>query len=123
MTTLGAPEFLDQLATATREDCDAQPYGVIELDDHGKVLIYNRAESEFSGLDRSLVEGRSFFSHVAPCSNNRLFYGRFRAGVQQGEMDVSFRYTFTYLMDPTFVAVRMIRRKGSPRNWVFIQKT
>jgi photoactive yellow protein len=65
--------------------------------------------------------GKNFFTQVAPCTNNRLFFGRFKDGVSAGELDTEFNYTFTYKMKPTNVVIRLLR-DGSSTNWVFVAK-
>jgi photoactive yellow protein len=96
-------------------------FGVIRVDDDGTVEFFNRYESELSGVDPDDAVGKNFFNELAPCSNNRLFRGRFKNGVRSGEMDERFTYTYTYKMRPTLVEVRLYRdREG--HNWIFVQK-
>ena len=70
-------DLLDNLSGADRPKADAQDYGVVQVDDAGVILMYNRYESELAGIDPNFAEGRNFFTQVAPCTNNRLFFGRF----------------------------------------------
>ena len=114
--------FLKSLATVTRESADAEEYGVLKVDNQGTILLYNKYLSEFSGIDPASAEGRSYFTQIAPCTNNRLFYGKFKAGLAAGELDESFPYTFSYKMKPTAVDVHMVRDEASETNWVFVQK-
>ena len=109
------------LSYMTREQADSHPFGIVKVDDSGVVQMYNRWESEMAGVAPSAAEGRNFFTQVAPCTNNRLVYGRFKTGVQKGELDIEFNYTFTYKMKPTNVVVRLLR-DGSSANWVFVAK-
>lgn len=106
------------LSQASRAEMDAVDFGIIEVDDDGVVLFYNSFESEFSGMAKDEVMGRSFFTDVAPCSNNPLFFGRFREGLTEETHETSLRYTLTYRLRPTLVNVRILRHKG--RNWVLI---
>ena len=57
----------------------------------------------------SAAEGRNFFTQVAPCTNNRLMFGKFKDGVSKGELDSEFNYTITYKMKPTNVQIRLYR--------------
>ncbi|MFB6272734.1 MAG: PAS domain-containing protein [Salinibacter sp.] len=100
---------------------NAAPFGVIQLDDEGVVQFYNRYESNLSGVDPEEAVGTNFFTELAPCSNNPLFLGRFREGVDEGELDEHFTYTFTYKMRPTLVDVRLYRDEAG-NNWILIQK-
>ena len=49
---------------------DALPFGVVCLDEHGKVVRMNRVESEASGIQRWRAMGRAFFRDVAPGPTN-----------------------------------------------------
>ena len=111
---------IDRLAQLTRTQADVQPFGVVQVTDEGVVKLYNRWESELAGVAVSAAEGRNFFSQVAPCTNNRLVFGRFKDGVQKGQLDAEFNYTFTYKMKPTNVALRLFRHTPSATNWVFV---
>lgn len=113
-------DTLCRLDTLTREDADRIPFGIVRLDDDGIVLLYNRWESDMSGLSAERTVGRNFFSEIAPCTNNRLFFGRFAEGVARGALDVELDYTLTYKMRPTSVSIRLYRAPKSGTNWVFI---
>lgn len=113
-----APKLGAWLDSASRENLDALSFGVIEVDDDGAVVFYNRYESEFTGLAPEDVVGRSFFTDVAPCTNNPLFFGRFRDGLEEDVYDVSLRYTLTYRLRPTLVNVRLVRY--NERNWILV---
>ncbi len=111
---------IDSIAQLTRTQADAQPFGVVQVTDEGVVKLYNRWESELAGVAVSAAEGRNFFSQVAPCTNNRLVFGKFKDGVQKGHLDAEFNYTFTYKMKPTNVALRLFHHAPSATNWVFV---
>ena len=111
---------IDRLDQLTRTQADAQAFGVVQVTDEGVVKLYNRWESELAGVAVSAAEGRNFFSQVAPCTNNRLVFGKFKDGVQKGALDAEFNYTFTYKMRPTNVALRLFRHVPSATNWVFV---
>ncbi|HZF66884.1 MAG TPA: hypothetical protein VEZ47_02485 [Gemmatirosa sp.] len=113
--------FLEQLGpNVSRAVADAQPFGVVRLADDGTVELFNRWESQLSGVDVAAAEGRSFFTQVAPCTNNRLIAGKFRDGVQQRRLDVEITYTFTYKMRPTNVTLRLYRHDATATNWLFV---
>ena len=112
--------FIDQIPSVERQAADAQPFGVVQVADDGTVRLYNRWESELSGVAVSNAEGRNFFTQVAPCTNNRLVLGKFKDGVQKGVLDSEFNYTFTYKMRPTNVALRIYRHPATGTNWVFV---
>ena len=121
-STFVSPDVLARLGSLTRQDVDALDHGAIKLDDDGTILLYNRYESELSGLDPARTEGRKFFTQVAPCTNNRLFYGRFREGIEDNELSVEFSYTFTYRMRPTLVRIMLRRDPDTRTTWVFVRR-
>ncbi|WP_291132466.1 PAS domain-containing protein [Erythrobacter sp.] len=110
------------LATLSREAADAADFGIVKVDDEGKIELYNKYEAELAGVTPAAAEGRNFFTEIAPCTNNKLFHGRFKSGVEADELDTEFNYTFTYKLRPTNVAIRLKRDKESKSNWVFVKK-
>ena len=116
------PTLLSKLGQLTREEADKQPYGIVKVDPTGRILLYNHYESNLAAVAPSAAEGRNFFTEIAPCSNNRLFSGKFQNGVQKGELDSEFGYTFTYNMKPTNVQIHLLHDKSSKTNWIFVQK-
>jgi photoactive yellow protein len=85
------------------------------------VEFYNTYESRLAGVEPSDARGRNFFTQLAPCSNNRIFLGRFKKGVRTGSLDEHFTYTFTYKMRPTLVDIRLYRDEAG-NNWVMVRK-
>jgi len=110
-----------QLHTFSDDELDEAPFGIIRVSDEGEVEFFNRYESQLSGVDPSEAVGSNFFTQVAPCSNNRIFRGRFKEGVRKGELSEKFTYTYTYKMKPTLVDVRL-RRDDEGNNWILVQK-
>lgn len=99
---------------------DQKPYGIVKVDDDGKVIEYNRWEADMAGVDPNWAKGRNFFTEVAPCTNNRLVFGRFKQGVQSGALDMQCNYTFTYKMKPTNVKLGLFRDPASGSNFVLV---
>jgi photoactive yellow protein len=112
-------KHLPQLSPAER---DTLNFGCVQLDDKGTVLHYNRWESEFAGVEPQNAVGINFFRELAPCTNNRLIYGRFKDGISANELNVVVSYAFTYKMRPTLVDVHLYRDPDSQTNWVLVQK-
>jgi photoactive yellow protein len=110
-----------KLRHADEDQLDNASFGIIQVDDEGIVEFFNQYESELSGMDPDEVMGRNFFTQVAPCTNNRLFRGRFKKGVRRDELDETFTYTYTYKMRPTLVDVHMFRDEAG-HNWITVQK-
>jgi photoactive yellow protein len=111
----------EKLQQASHEQLDNADFGIVRVDDKGHVEFYNQYESELAGVAKEDAKGKNFFTHLAPCSNNRIFQGRFKRGVRSGEMDETFTYTFTYKMRPTLVDIRLVRDSKS-NNWVMVRK-
>ncbi len=111
----------ETLRHASEEQLDDAPFGIIQVDDEGTIKFFNQYESELSGMDPEEVKGRNFFTQVAPCTNNRLFRGRFKKGIRRGELDETFSYTYTYKMRPTLVDIRLCRDQEGD-NWITVQK-
>jgi photoactive yellow protein len=111
----------ERLRTCSTDELNDAPFGIVAVDDDGVVEFYNRYESEMSGVERNQAVGKNFFTQLAPCSNNRIFLGRFKKGVRTGEMDERFNYTFTYKMRPTLVDIRLYRDEAS-NNWILVRK-
>lgn len=113
--------IIANLGSLTREVADRAPYGVVKVDPSGKILMYNHYESQLAGIAPSAAEGKNFFTEVAPCTNNKLVLGRFKKGIEAGELDTEFSYTFTYKMKPTNVKLHLKHDKASNTSWVFVQ--
>ena len=113
---------LSKLPTLTRAQLDDLDFGVVKVNNAGVIEIYNQYESELADVEPAEAEGRNFFTHVAPCTNNRLVYGKFTEGVAAGNYDVSIPYTFTYKMKPTLVNIPLHRDVSSQTNWVLVQR-
>ncbi len=117
-----AKGILYNLGYLSRDQADAANFGIVKVDDQGQILLYNRYESELAGVPVATAEGKNFFTQVAICTNNRLFYGKFKDGVASGHLDVSFNYVFTYKMKPTNVIIQLYRDQASSTNWIFVKK-
>lgn len=111
--------ILDSLDQATADSADV---GIVEVDDKGVIKLYNNYEAELAGVEKTQVFGKNFFTEVAPCTNNRLFLGAFKQGVESNAIDKKFNYTFTYKMKPTPVIIQIYRESQSNRNFIFVLK-
>jgi photoactive yellow protein len=115
-------EVLRKLDNLTEQEANDLPYGVVRVTDEGIINLYNQYASEISKLPTSDAIGKNFFVTVAPCTNNRLFKGKFDTGVSIDSLDVEFLYTFTYRLRPTNVAIHLFRHSESKTNWIFTQR-
>ena len=116
-------DIANVLSTLDDEQIDNLAFGMITLDRNGTILQYNAAEGAITGRDPKQALGKNFFNDVAPCTNTDEFYGRFKAGVAAGDLNVLFEYTFDYNMAPTRVRVHMKNAPGSSdKFWVLVKR-
>jgi len=120
--SIATQDFLDRLPGMSPHEFDTLDFGVVGVDDAGIIKVYNSYEANMAGLDQHSVQSKNFFTHVAPCTNNRLVYGKFKDGVAANSLQVEMAYTFTYKMRPTNVDIQLFRHTGSGTNWVLVKK-
>ena len=111
------PERADDMSS---EELDRLPYGMIQLDPHGRVLQFNAVESRLAALPQSQQIGRNFFTQVAPCTKVQEFYGRFKEGVAREALDAAFRFHFAFKQSPRDVTVRLFYSRRTRTVWVMI---
>lgn len=87
---------------------DGLPFGLVKLDLTGKILEYNMAEGDLTGVSPSWALGKNFFDEVALCTKTAAFYGRFVEGVKKGFLNCVFDYTFDHREIATKVKVHMV---------------
>ncbi len=121
MTTFIEPTFLTKLGSLGQAEADAMSFGIVKVEDTGKILLYNKFESELANVPIPTAVGRNFFTEIAICTNNRLFYGKFKEGIAKRELDTSFSYVFTYKMKPTNVMIHLYQDPSSKTNWIFVK--
>ncbi|QDV06144.1 Photoactive yellow protein [Planctomycetes bacterium Poly30] len=117
------PSLAQSIPTMSPAGIDGLDFGVVKVDDEGSIQLYNKYESELGGRTPASVAGKNFFTEVAVCTNNALFRGIFKEGVEAGTLNHLFPYTFTYKMSPTPVKVHLYRDAASKTNWIFVKKS
>lgn len=110
------------LSELDSKEIDDLAFGAIQVDSAGKVLAYSKREGQLTGRDPADVIGKNFFSEVAPCTDSPEFYGRFKKGVEDGELGVVFDYLFDYKMNPTRVRVHMKRAIHGDSYWILVSR-
>lgn len=116
-----AASLASEVGTLTPQELDALPFGAIQLDARGVVLLYNRAEERLSGRRREDVVGKNFFHDVAPCTRVRRFLGAFQAGIERRALSEVFDFTFRFPQNPREVRIRMIySEQPSACVWIFV---
>ena len=106
-------ELLPRIPDAIR---NGLPFGLVKLDLTGKILEYNMAEGDLTGVDPAWAMGKNFFDEVAVCTKTQAFYGRFVEGVKRGFMNVVFDFTFDHREISTKVKVHMFTMPDSRGN-------
>lgn len=117
--TFDSSDLLDQLESASFEQMDEMPFGLIVMDRGGVVTWYSKVESAQTGIAPEKVLGRNFFESVGPCTNNYLVSQRF---MDEPDLDDTIKFVFTLRMNPTPVRLRMLAREGSERQYLAVLK-
>ncbi|HHP7237087.1 hypothetical protein [Longibacter sp.] len=123
-----APAFvpastLSRLEEMSSDQLDDLDIGVIRLSDRGVVQFVNETGLELPGLRRrknkTTILGKNFFYELAPSTNNNLFFGRFKEGLNQGAMDARFPYTFISPgQGPKVLMVHLHSKPDSDAQWL-----
>lgn len=114
-------EIAGRIGAMLPEELDRLPFGIIQLDDTGRILHYNDYESRLAGVPRDSAVGKNFFTEVAPCTDVKDFAGRFREGVAARKLDVRFRYRFDFKPRPRDVLVTLHYTDATASVWVIVQ--
>jgi photoactive yellow protein len=123
MTQAQSPdEVLNAVDLYSGAELDALPFGAIQLDRQGTILRFNEYEANLSNRRAPDTVGRNFFKDVAPCTDVKEFYGRFREGLLRGELNVSFDYHFAFRHAPRDVRVTLFFSAPTDTVWVFVQE-
>jgi photoactive yellow protein len=117
MVTFYTTGIADALDAMTPEQLDGLDFGVVRMKQDGSVTAYNRFESHLSGIDPQNALGKDFFVQVAPCTNNYMVAHRFR---ESGDLDEIVDYVFTYVMVPTPVTLRLVKRADSEYQYLLV---
>ncbi len=119
MVSFETAGVIDDLDGMTEEELDSLDFGVVRMAKDGTVAAYNRYESRLSGINPESVLGKDFFVQVAPCTNNYMVAHRFR---EAEDLDEIVDYVFTYVMVPTPVTLRLLKRSDSPCQYLLVVK-
>lgn len=122
---LVSPDLLEQLDEGNDALSDLN-VGAIRLNDDGTVAALNERALQLPGLQTvsnpNAVIGQNFFDDLAPSTNNNLFFGRFQKGLNRGELDARFPYTFTSpAQDSQSFLVHLYRAPESNDTWLFFR--
>jgi photoactive yellow protein len=120
--SIAATTEIREFGKMSQSQLDALGFGVIQVDDSGTVKSYNKYESELGNTPIAEAIGKNFFTQVAPCTNNRLIFGKFKDGVAANNMDLEVSFVFTYKIKPVSVNIQMFRDTLAKTNWILVKR-
>jgi photoactive yellow protein len=95
-----------------KEDLDSLPFGVIELDQDGKILAFNQTEENRACVTAEEVIGKNFFRDIAPCTRVKEYEGRFKAFLLSSEPSAQFSFVYTLPHERIPIHIMMVRAHG-----------
>jgi photoactive yellow protein len=107
MEQLSFPTTQDELPEIDFATLDLLPYGIIVVDEQGRILYYNAREEQIAGRRREDVVGKNFFREVAPCTQVREFHGRFEEAMRGVGLVKSFNFNFPFPERPREVEITL----------------
>jgi len=119
------PDELDLLPRQSQQILDGMGYGIIRVDDEGRVGYANDAAAAVlpgvTGTAQESMIDRNFFFSLAPGANSSMFRGRFKSGVEAQDLNVLFPYTFIHPTEPAANLVVQLYRSERNENWILIR--
>ena len=86
------PRLADAIEELSADEINQLPFGVIGLDQDGRVRAYSKTEATLSGFGNRPILGKSFFTDVAPCMDNGYFKGKIDKARAAGRLDIRFSF-------------------------------
>jgi photoactive yellow protein len=121
LPTFDTPKLAVAVEALTQHQMDSLPFGVIGLDAHNVVRVYNKTEAECSGFKERTALGRLCFVDVAPCLSNSFFKGRIEKARKEGVLDIRFSFVGDFSDSERELTVRAQSGKDGGF-WIFIQR-
>lgn len=103
-------------------ELDALPFGAIQLALDGTILRFNEYEVKKASVDKRDAIGKNFFKEVAPCTDVKEFFGKFREGVDTEDLNAEFEYYFAFKQSPRHVYIKMFYNPTTKTVWVLISE-
>jgi len=110
-----------QVQDLTEQEMEKLPFGAIQLDTTGRILRFNGFESQISGVSKEQAVGKLFFTEIAPCTNVKEFYGRFKEGVARKRLHEKFRYHYSFKRNPMDVTITLFYSDLTQSIWVLVR--
>jgi photoactive yellow protein len=121
LSGVDAHGLLAQVERLSQEGLDSLPFGVVRLDEAGKVTYFSRAEAEQSGFGDRRAIGRDFFTQMAPCLGTPELMGRIERARRAGTLDILFEQVGDFGDPERELRVRVLSASGGGL-WVFLQR-
>jgi len=118
VTDADLPRGIEGLST---EALDALPFGIVRLDQAGRVTFLSRTESKQSGLGDKNALGRSFFTDLAPYMGTEDFRRRLDRAMAAGTLDLTFEQEGDFGDTERELRVRVTSDTDGGL-WLFIQR-
>jgi len=119
------PDELDMLPQQSQQILDDMDYGIIRVDDEGRVGYANDAAAAalpgVTGTAQESMIDRNFFFSLAPGASSSMFRGRFKSGVEEQDLNVLFPYTFIHPTEPAANLVVQLYRSERNENWILLR--
>lgn len=112
--------FAASVPSLSQDVLDDLPFGVIELDEAGKVLGFNHHEEERSHLRASEVIGKNFFRDIAPCAEVKEYQGRFEEFLLSDEPSIQF--DFVYRLPHATIPIRIMFVRAHGHNVLVVSR-
>ncbi|WP_158043358.1 PAS domain-containing protein [Skermanella pratensis] len=115
------PDLAGTIERLPPSEVDGLPFGAIRLDAKGDVTFYSAAEARLSGYGGRPALGRSFFTDMAPCMDNKEFRGRIDRARAVGKYDLEFGWIGDFADRSRELQVR-IQPASDGGCWIFIRR-
>lgn len=116
VTDENLPHCVEELSA---EALHALPFGVIRLDQAGRVTFFSRTAGKQSGFGDENALGRSFFMDLAASMGTEDFQRRLDRAIEAGTLDLTFEQLGDF--DDAELRVRVASAAGGGL-WLFIQR-
>lgn len=116
-----ADDLVSRLEELTQAGLDLLPFGVIRLDNAGKVTFFSETEAKQSGFLRATAAGLDFFTELAPCMSAHDFRARVERAAQSGKLDIQFEQVGDFADEARELRVRMASATGGGF-WIAIER-
>src|SRR6478735_8952997 len=111
-------DIANVFAKLSPKELDDIPFGVVQVDGTGQILLFNAAEGILAGYDPKMAIGKNFFTDVAPCASEIGFRDKFDKGVKAGNLNVLFEWHLAGSNMPT-IQVHLKKAVETSKFWIF----